>query len=74
MTKLGWRQCRWEAAGFFRVPTMRFRGGRGRVPFSRYFLTDVAWRGSAASLRISATISASIECVRGCIGMPLRSL
>ena len=33
--------------------------------FSRAFLTDAARRGLAASLRISATICASSECVRG---------
>ncbi len=69
MTKLGWRQCREGPAGFFRVLTTRFLGDRGRFSCSRAFLTDAAWRGSAASLRISATICASSECVRGCVGM-----
>ena len=55
---------------FFSVPTKRFRGDRDRVPCSRAFLTDAAWRGSATLLRISATISVSTECLRGCVGIP----
>ena len=34
-----------ELVDFFRVPTQRFRGDRGRVSFSMAFLTDTAWRG-----------------------------
>jgi hypothetical protein len=53
----------------FHEGRLAFRGDRGRVPFSRVLLTDAAWRGSAALLRISATISASSEYLRGCVGM-----
>ena len=54
---------------FLGVPTKRVRGDKGRARLLRAFLTDAAWRGSAASLRISATICASSACVRGCVGM-----
>jgi len=74
MTKLGGRQCRGVTAGFFRVPTASFRADRDRVALSGAFFTDAAWRGSAASLRSFATIRASSECLRGCVGMSLQAL
>ena len=49
-------------------PSVSGATGAG-LSFLRAFLTDAAWRGSAASLRISATIFASAECVRRCVGM-----
>ena len=63
------RQCRGDRRDLLGVPTKRLRGDRGRVFLSKAFLTDAAWRGAAASLRIPTTICASSECLRGCVGM-----
>ena len=62
MTKLGWCQCRGGAAGFF------------RVPFSTAFFIDAAWRGLAPSMRSSAMVGASSECLRGCVAISHRPL
>ena len=69
MTKLGWHQCRGSGWTFSVFPPSVSRATGAGFSFSRAFLTDAAWRGSAASLRMSATISASSACVRGCVGM-----